>query len=262
SVPSEAVSLAEEDGDHVVGLRDGTTVHGHAVIIATGARYRRLEVAGLERFEGLSVFYAATDMEAMLCGGRPVVVVGGGNSAGQATLFLASCCPSVHLVMLHDDLERDMSRYLASRIVSEPNVDLHLHSQVSELVGDDALRAVVVEDTRDLSPQTLEAGAMFVFIGMTPHAGWLEGQLALDEHGFILTGQDAAGSAEHRGRADIEREPYLLETSRPGVFAAGDVRSGSIKRVAAAVGEGSMAVRFVHEHLQARHNVDIASGNR
>jgi thioredoxin reductase (NADPH) len=262
SVPSEAISLAEDRGNHVVRLGDGNALHGRAVVIATGARYRRLEVPGLAQFEGASVFYAATDMEAMLCGGQPVVVVGGGNSAGQAALFLASCCPRVHLVVLHEDLERDMSRYLASRIVSEPLVELHLHTQVAELLGDAALREVVVEETHDGSRQTLDAGAMFVFVGMAPHADWLEGQLALDEHGFILTGQDAGGCSEHEGRADIERDPFLLETSRPGVFAAGDVRSGSIKRVASAVGEGAMAVRFVHEHLHARHDTEIASGRR
>jgi thioredoxin reductase (NADPH) len=260
SVPSEAIALAEDDGNHVVTLRDGTAVHGRAVVIATGARYRRLGVPGLQRFEGTSVFYAATDMEAMLCGGQPVVVVGGGNAAGQATLFLASCCPRVHLVVLHEDLERDMSRYLASRIVSEPRVELHLNTQVSALVGDDAMRGVVVEDTHDQSRRTLEAGAMFVFIGMAPHAGWLEGQLALDGHGFILTGAEAA-RCDPQDHAEIERDLFLLETSRPGVFAAGDVRSGSIKRVASAVGEGAMAVRLVHEHLHGRHVVDIPSGS-
>jgi thioredoxin reductase (NADPH) len=187
------------------------------------------------------VYYAATLMEAQWCAGAPVVVVGGGNSAGQATTFLARHATQVHLVLREDELEVDMSRYLADRIRGLPNVDVRRHSEVRELLGDDRLEAVVVEDRLTGARDRLDAQALFVFIGAEPHTEWLRGVVALDDGGYVITGADC----EEEGRRAM-----LLETNRPGVLAVGDVRSGSIKRVASAVGEGSMAVRLVHEHLR------------
>jgi thioredoxin reductase (NADPH) len=166
-----------------------------------------------------------------------VAVVGGGNSAGQATVFLARHASRVHLLALEDDLGRDMSRYLADRIERTPNVEVHLQTRVTELIGEGTLQGIAIEDLAGQRREELEARSLFVFIGASPHTGWLGDLIDLDAEGFVET----------------DGNPLLLETNQPGVFAAGDVRHGSIKRVASAVGEGAMAVRFVHEHLDGRH---------
>jgi thioredoxin reductase (NADPH) len=220
------------------------------VIIATGARYRRLDVPGIERFEGVSAFSAATPIEAQLCGGRTVAVVGGGNSAGQAALYLSRTA-TVYLLVRADRLEESMSRYLAARLRAHPAVEVLLNHEVRELRGEAVLEEVVVEETRSRQRRNIAARALFVFIGAEPHVGWLAGHCALDSHGFVLTGDDAvsAGASEAAAVASGDSRRSSLETSRPGVFAVGDVRHGSVKRVASAVGEGAMAVRLVHEHL-------------
>jgi thioredoxin reductase (NADPH) len=238
-VPAEAVRLGAFDGDQVVHLDDGTQLRTRTVVIATGARYRRLDVPRLAEFEGSSVYYAATVLEARFCEQQPVVVVGGGNSAGQATVFLAGHATAVRLIIRHDDLARDMSRYLVDQIEQLPNVEVLPNTEVTDLVGDDGrLRALIVRDNKTGDQHEIAATALFVFIGAQPCTGWLAAGVALDDHGYVLTGPDAgAGPAS------------LLETSRRGVLAVGDVRSGSIKRVASAVGEGAMAVRLIHNYL-------------
>jgi thioredoxin reductase (NADPH) len=223
-------------------------------------RYRRLPIRRLEELEGVSVYYAATLMEAQLCAGDPIVVVGGGNSAGQATLFLSEYVPKIHLVARGATLDQDMSRYLTDRIERTPNVEVHTSTEVRELVGERALEGVVVENNQTGERGTLEARAMFVFIGAEPHTDWLGDLVELDSGGYVKTGRDVSGPAGCDDDGDrAPHQPLLLETSQPGVFAAGDVRSGSIKRVAAAVGEGSMVVRLVHEHLAGRHHPDRAA---
>ena len=249
SVPAEATALDERDGYYVVRFDDGSEATARTVLITTGARYRKLDVPRLEELEGTCVYYAATMMEAHLCRGDPVAVVGGGNSAGQATLFLAQHTTKVTLLIRHEDLGRDMSRYLADRIERSPKVEVLRTTEVRELVGDRALEALVVENNQTGERRRIEARELFVFIGAKPHTGWLGDKLALDDRGFVLTGR-AARPAENGEGQDAGHEPYLLETSLPGVFAAGDVRSGSIKRVASAVGEGAMAIRLVHARLQ------------
>jgi thioredoxin reductase (NADPH) len=190
-------------------------------------------------------------MEARACVGGPVAVVGGGNSAGQAALFLAQHAMSVVLLIRGGDLGKDMSRYLVERLERQPRVSVLRHCEVRELLGSSALEAVVVEDNQTGARRCLDARALFVFIGAQPHVDWLKDQLALDDHGFIVTGAAATPAlAEGGAGGPRSRPPYVLETSRPGVFAAGDVRSGSIKRVAAAVGEGSMTVRLVHQYME------------
>jgi thioredoxin reductase (NADPH) len=241
SVPAEATALEWRDGHHLVRLDDGQEVAGRTVVVATGARYRRLALPRLEEFEGTCVHHAATHLEAQLCRGDPVAVVGGGNSAGQAAVFLAQHAARVSLLLRGGDLRQDMSRYLADRIDRNPRVEVLRHTEVRELVGDGALEALVVEDNRTGGRRRLAARALFAFIGAEPHTGWLGDQLALDDRGFILTGD---GVGRNGGG------PSLLETSQPGVFAVGDVRSGSIKRVTSAAGEGAMAVRLVHEYLE------------
>jgi thioredoxin reductase (NADPH) len=203
-------------------------------VIATGARYRRLTVPGLERFEGQGVYYAATEVEALACRKRPVAIVGGGNSAGQAALFLSGHAAVVRLFVRGGDLAESMSRYLIDRIERDKAVEVYLHTQVRELLGDRALEGIVVQDDRTGERRTFETNDLFVFIGADPCVAWLTGNVDLDEKGYVRTGHGDA---------------LPLETNLFGVFAVGDVRSGSVKRVASAVGEGSMAVRLVHEHL-------------
>jgi len=250
TVPGEAVGLDDGDDGYVLALKDAPPLQGRTVVVATGARYRKLAVERLEEFEGTSVFYAATLVEAQVCRHTPVAVVGGGNSAGQAALFLAEHATHVRLLVRHDNLVRDMSRYLIDRIEHDDRIEVMPHTEVRELVGDDGeLEALVVDDNRDGQRQRISARRLFVFIGAEAHTRWLAGALALDDHGFVLTG---ASAAARRDGAAGEREPRHvapLETNRPGVFAVGDVRSGSVKRVASAVGEGAMSVRLAHEHL-------------
>jgi len=260
-VPGRATALLHRDGYYQVQLEDGSSLIGRTVLIATGAQYRKLDVPRLEQFEGTSVYYAATQMEAMLCGHDPVAIVGGGNSAGQAALFLAHHAAQVRLIVRSDNLGSDMSRYLVDQIERSTGVEVLLNAEVRELVGDGVLEQIVVENNQTRERRTLDAKALFVFIGAAPATGWLADEVALDEHGFIWTGADAApfaiedvpGVGEVAVGEDVAGEvisrPLLLETNRRGVFAAGDVRSGSIKRVASAVGEGAMAVRLVHERV-------------
>jgi thioredoxin reductase (NADPH) len=244
TVPAEATGLEHTDEHHVVTLDDGSELATTTLVVATGVRYRRLSVPRVEEFEPHSIYYAATQMEARMCVGDPVAVVGGGNSAGQATLFLLRHAAHVTLVARDHELTEHMSQYLADRIAREPDVTVMLHSEVRELLGDRTLTGLLVEDREGGERRTVEARALFVFIGAQPHTQWLSEWVRLDSGGYVLTGK-AAASGGH--------EPMLLETSCPGVFAVGDVRSGSVGRVAAAVGEGAMAIRLVHEHFAGRH---------
>src|SRR5437667_3879104 len=249
--PCAAASLLEEAGHLVVRLSDGTEVAGRAVIVASGAQYRRLDVPRLADFEGNGVYYAATEMEARLCAGSPVVVAGGGNSAGQAALFLAASGSPVTIVIRGHDLGASMSRYLVDRIEAEARIDVRTNTRITALDGDRTLTSVRV--TTEGFDAVLPCAALFSFIGADPAAGWLSGCAALDEGGFVLT--DRSLGEEHLdGRWEaLGRRPLPFETSHPGLFAAGDVRAGSTKRVAAAVGEGSAAVRSVHEYLAFTH---------
>jgi thioredoxin reductase (NADPH) len=250
AVPQEAVGLRREDGRFLVGRREGGEVVARSVIVASGARYRRLAVESLGRFEGESVHYAATQAEAQRCEGEEVAVVGGGNSAGQAALFLAARTRKVYLLIRGDDLGKSMSSYLVDRVTNTPNVELLANTEVRELIGGDRLDGVMVENGRSGELHPLGVRSLFVFIGADANTGWLEGTVVLDERGFVRTGaaldRPLLGEEDRRQRS---RQPFLLETSMPGVFAAGDARSGSIKRCASAVGEGAMAVRLVHQYL-------------
>jgi thioredoxin reductase (NADPH) len=246
SMPAEAVGLRSEPGRHEVQLSNGEVAAGRAVVIATGARYRRLDVPRLEDYEMGGVYYAATEAERQFAAGHPIAVVGGGNSAGQAAMFLSQDSPNVCLMIRGDDLGKSMSRYLVDQVERNDKVTVRKNTEVVELGGERELEWATIANNRTGDRKTIPAMALFVFIGADPHTDWLDGQLATDEHGFLLTGREIPDDdlAEYDGD-----QPFFLETSRPGVFAVGDVHSGSIKRVASAVGEGSMAIRLVHQRL-------------
>jgi thioredoxin reductase (NADPH) len=246
TVPAAAAALRSAPDRHEIELSNGHIATGRAMVIATGARYRRLDVARLEQFESGGVCYAATQSEAQLCAGDPVVIVGGGNSAGQAAMFLSERTSQCRLLIRAGDLTKSMSRYLVDQIQRNGSIEVLRHSQVVELGGERELEAVTVADTGSGKRTRLPARALFVFIGASPHTEWLEGQLATDGAGFLLTGRDVQGEALMEFDGD---RPLFLETSRPGIFAVGDVHSDSIKRVASAVGEGSTAVRLIHQRL-------------
>ena len=243
---SRAVALSSEAGSHQVRFEDGTVVTAKSLIIATGARYNRLPLDRLTAFEGVGVYYAATQMEAQACAGGPVVIVGGGNSAGQAALFLARTCTQVHIVIRGESLGSSMSRYLVDQIERHPKILVSPRTEVIGLVGEQELEGVVVRNNDSETSSTLAVCGLFVFIGAKPSTQWIEGQLAEDDDGFLLTGSDIPATYLDGGH----RSALFLETSRPGIFCVGDVRSGSVKRAATAIGEGSMAVRLVFERLQ------------
>ena len=251
-VPGKAVGHREQDGFQLVTVQDGTELTGRSVIIATGVQYRRLEVPGIDRFEGTSVFYTPLAAGEQLGADDPVIIVGDGNSAGQAATNLAGSGHRVTLVVRGPGISQTMSAYLVERIDAAGNVEVLGDSEVVGLHGDAGLQAALVEDHRSGLRRRIEAAAMFVLIGAEPHTGWLAGSVRLDEAGFILTGDRAAAGLRDAGpwRA-LGRGPYPLETSRPGVFAVGDVRAGSVNRVGSAVGDGALAARLVHEWLRS-----------
>jgi thioredoxin reductase (NADPH) len=246
--PCEVIGLQAEHGFHVVSLVDQSEVPARAVIIATGARYQRLAISNLEQFEGNGVYYAATDLETRSCSGSNVLVVGGGNSAGQAAIYLSQGGSKVSIVIRRPDLSSSMSSYLIDRIAADPNIEVVPDTQVQILDGDSHLQSVVLEHTPTGHRTIKECVALFCFIGAEPATSWLHGAVSLDEKGFILTDRSIPTHALDSPIFE-ERKPLPFETSAPGVFAVGDVRLGSMKRVASAVGEGSSAVRSVHEYL-------------
>ncbi len=252
AVPQTVTGLFLDGGHRCVVLEDGSIIRARSLVVASGVEYRRLGIPRLEALEGAGVYYAAGEMEARLCGGAEVVVVGGGNSAGQAAVFLARHARRVHVVIRGTDLEKSMSRYLIERVNALPNVTVHAGCEVAALDGETRLEAVHLRTDGEAGELVVRAAALFVFIGAVPHTGWLQDCVALDAKGFVLTGPDLRPETAAEGPwLAVRRPPFFLETSLPGVFAAGDARSGSVKRVASAVGEGAMAVTFVHSHLGA-----------
>jgi thioredoxin reductase (NADPH) len=242
----EAASIEPRGPARVVRLDGGGELAAHAVLVATGVSYRRLDVPGADELAGRGLYYGAARTEALACEGERVFVVGAGNSAGQAALFLARVAMQVTVLVRGASLATSMSRYLVDRIEEAPNVDVRTTTQIAALHGDRHLDAVTIRGAE--GEERMPAASVFVFIGASPHTDWLGEHVARDERGFVLSGPDVAALD---GRWKGDRDPYLLETSVPGVFVAGDVRHQSIKRVASAVGEGSMAVQFVHQYVGA-----------
>jgi thioredoxin reductase (NADPH) len=249
TVPCEVRSLGIDGGDRIVTLVDGSRIRTRCVLVASGVEYRRLDVPRFSDFDGAGIYYAATEMEARLCKGEEVVVVGAGNSAGQAIVCLSRQARHVHVLVRSSELGKSMSRYLVDRIEGIDNVTILFDARVTGLDGDAHLGAIRYTIT-DGEEKSIATNSLFLFIGADANTAWLRGCVELDKKGFVTTGPSLpAATAEADRWKATGRTPFLLETSLPGVFSAGDVRSGSVKRCAAAVGEGSMAVSFVHAHI-------------
>jgi thioredoxin reductase (NADPH) len=247
--PCEVRGLRLAEGFHAVELADGSEVPARAVLIATGARYRRLPLQGWENFEGAGIYFAATEIEVRACATQPVTVLGGGNSAGQAALFLAGKGSDVTIVIRGDDLGKSMSRYLVDRIVADPRIDVRTRTVITAVDGGSRLERITVESPH-ARPETRACFGLFCFIGAEPETSWLHEAICRDSDGFVMTDRDLPSDCATVWDA-VGRAPLPLETSMPGVFAAGDVRHGSVKRVAAAVGEGATAVRSAHLYLSS-----------
>jgi thioredoxin reductase (NADPH) len=246
SIPAPVTGVTFNDGYSVIALEGGESLVTKCLLVATGADYRRLEVEGCAQFEGSGVFYAATPNEVQQCRGANVVVVGGGNSAGQAAVFLAGQAKQVFILIRGGDLYKQMSTYLARRIEQTENIEVLLNTSVDRMLGNGSLATVEVVNRKTGDTRALHVAALFSFIGAVPRTDWLPSDIETDARGFVRTGP----AVERLSPGVTRREPFLLETSRRGVFAAGDVRASSVKRVASAVGEGSMAIQFVHEYLK------------
>jgi thioredoxin reductase (NADPH) len=235
---------------YVLELEDGARISARAVVIASGAKYRKLAVENLSRFEGVGLYYGATFLEAQLCRDAEVIIVGGGNSAGQAAVFLAESAKHVSVMVRSDGLKDSMSRYLVRRIEETPNITVLPHTEIVGLDGTEHLERVTWRNNQGGETQQKNIAHVFVMTGAVPSTAWLEGCVVLDAKGFIKTGRDLSAEELSAAKWPLSRPPYLLETSLPGVFAAGDVRCGNVKRVASAVGEGSIAIPFVHQLLR------------
>jgi thioredoxin reductase (NADPH) len=254
--PKEVCGLRLEGMYKVIRLDDGSDVSCDALVIATGVNYRRLDVPGIDRLTGAGVYYGAAMTEAVSCRDAAVYVVGGGNSAGQAALYLAKYASNVTILCRGDDLAASMSQYLVDQIKPAneadrmyANLDVRLCTTVAGVRGDGHLEGLTLRDDKSGLEEDVPASGLFIFIGAVPHTDWVEGVVERDEHGFIPTGPDLLRDGKRPKGWPLPREPYFLEASVPGIFVAGDVRQQSIKRVASAVGEGAMAVAFVHRYL-------------
>jgi thioredoxin reductase (NADPH) len=249
STPSQALSLSFCEGEYGAALHSegcSATLRAKCVIVATGAEYRRIEAEGRENFDGLGVYYAATAMEGQLCRGATVIVAGGGNSAGQAAMFLSETAEKVLLVIRGETLATSMSSYLSRRVETKPNIEILYHTEIRRMTGGKCLEVVELENVQTRERRTVETRAVFSMIGAKPCTNWLPPEIERDEKGFVKTGPSITDLSAWKTAG---RSPGPLESSRPGIFACGDVRSGSVKRCSAAVGEGGMAVEGVHQRL-------------
>jgi thioredoxin reductase (NADPH) len=247
--PQEATGLRREDPYRIVTLSDSSEVSCHALVVATGVSYRKLAVPGIDRLTDAGVYYGAAMTEAISCKGEDVYLVGGANSAGQAAMYFSRYARRVVMLVRGDSLFKGMSRYLVDQISQTPNIEVRFHAAVVGVHGEERLEAVDVADVMTGSVETLPTRSVFIFIGAEPRTAWLGDMVERDSHGFLLAGSDLSHDGKLPAGWNVDRQPFLLETSVPGVFVAGDVRHGSVKRVASGVGEGSITVSFIHQHL-------------
>ena len=247
--PLEATGIRAQDSYRFVALTDGSEISCHALLIATGASYPKLNLPGIERLTGAGVYYGAAITEALACHDKDVFIVGGGNSAGQAAMYLSKYASSVTILVRGESLAASMSQYLIAQIEAQEKIAVWPRSSVVEAKGSTSLEAIIIADAATGDVQAVPAYTLFIFIGAMPHTDWVADVLKRDSQGFIQTGPDSLRDGRRPRGWNLDRDPFLLETSVPGVFAAGDVRQRSVKRVASAVGEGSMAVQFVHQYL-------------
>ncbi len=248
--PQEAVGLRTDGPYRIITLADGSEVVSHAVVVAVGLTYRRLEVPGADELTGAGVYYGASLTEVISCEDQPAFVIGAGNSAGQSAMYLVEYASRVVMVVRGERLEDKMSQYLVDRILQHPRIEVHVQSEITSVHGSDHVESVTLRNNETGEEQLRPAAAIFVFIGAIPCTDWLRGVVDLDQHGFVLAGPDLIhGGRPPKAYWPLDRDPYLLETSVPGVFVVGDVRANSVKRVASAVGEGSISVQLIHRYL-------------
>lgn len=247
--PQEVADIALKDHYKIITLRDGTTVNARAVIITTGVDYRALEAIDIDKFTGAGIYYGASNTEAHACKNQDVYIVGGGNSAGQSAMYLSAHAKNVFIVVRKKDLSATMSQYLIDQIQATPNIQVLGERIVGQVFGQEKLEEICIESLTDGTRVQRKAAALFIFIGAKPVTDWLKLDIIKDDKGFIETGRDLLKYESFKKSWKLTREPFLLETCSPGIFAAGDVRAGAMNRVASAVGEGAMAIKFVHEYL-------------
>ena len=247
--PQEVVSARAEGPYRILKLADGAEISCHALMIASGVQWRRLAAPGIDRLQGAGIYYGGGTTEALSCKGEIVYVVGGANSAGQAAMNFSKYADKVVMLLRGDSLSSTMSQYLIDQIKVTPNIQLWSHASIAEVHGDTHLEEVSVLCSDTSRVERVPATSLFIFIGALPRTDWLTGLIERDDRGFILTGPDLIRDGEHPKGWSLERDPFLLETNVPGIFAVGDVRHGSVKRVASGVGEGSVAVQFIHQYL-------------
>jgi thioredoxin reductase (NADPH) len=247
--PLEATGVRIEGPYRIIQLADGNEISCHALMVSTGVQWRRLEAPGIDRLQGAGVYYGGGATEAVSCKGENVYVVGGANSAGQAAMNFSKYAERVVMLVRGDSLASTMSQYLIDQIKTTPNIQLWTHASVAEVHGETHLEEISVSCSDTAKVERVPASSMFIFIGAQPGTQWLAGTVERDERGFILTGPDLMEGGRAPKGWTLERDPFLLETNVPGIFAVGDVRHNSIKRVASGVGEGSVAVQFIHQYL-------------
>ncbi|UEG55106.1 FAD-dependent oxidoreductase [Mucilaginibacter daejeonensis] len=247
--PHTVQDIQERDGYKYVILDNGEEVISRSVVITTGVDYRKLEVEGVDKFTGAGIYYGAAVTEASACKDKQVYVIGGGNSAGQAAMYLSKFAQKVHILIRREGLEATMSAYLIEQIGDTPNIEVMPYTEVIEARGHNSLDQLVLINVNTKETQVRDASALYIFIGARPYTDWVQMGIIKSKGNFIETGRDLAGYENFRRSWKLKRDPFLLETSCPGIFAAGDVRAGAMNRVASAVGEGSMAISFVHKYL-------------
>ncbi|QDL06873.1 fused response regulator/thioredoxin-disulfide reductase [Brasilonema octagenarum UFV-E1] len=247
--PQEVKGIRVENQYRFVQLEDGSEISCHALMLALGVSWRRLDIPGLDRLTGAGVYYGAAQAEAMSCQDEDVYIVGGANSAGQAAMYFSRYAKHVTMLIRGDSLTKSMSQYLIDQIAQTLNITVKTHTSVREAKGETSLESITIHNSLTGETQTVPATSLFIFIGAVPRTEWLDGVIERDQHGYIITGPDLQKDGQRIKGWTLERDPFLLETNIPGVFAVGDVRHGSVKRVASGVGEGSICVQFVHRYL-------------